>query len=45
MGEGEKSGCECGAGETAGEVAVGEREGACRGGSVGSGVEESCWSC
>ena len=45
MGEGEKSGCECGAGETAGDVGVGEGEGACRGGAVGSGVEKSCWSC
>ena len=45
MGEGEKSGCECGGGETAGEVGVGEREGTCRGGSICSGVEESCWSC
>ena len=31
VGEGEKSGCECGAGETAGDVGVGEGEGACRG--------------
>ena len=45
VGEGEKSGCECGAGETAGDVGVGEGEGACRGGAGGSGVEKSCWSC
>ena len=45
VGEGEKSGCECGAGETAGEVGVGDGEGACRGGAVGGSVEKSCWSC
>ena len=45
VGEGEKSGCECGAGETAGDVGVGEGEGACLGGAGGSGVEKSCWSC
>ena len=45
VGEGEKSGCECGAGETAGDVGVGEGEGACLSGAVGSDVEESCWSC
>ena len=32
MGEGETSGCECGAGETAGDVGVGDGEGACLGG-------------
>ena len=40
VGEGEKSGCECGAGETAGEVGVGDGEGACRGGAVGGSVEK-----
>ena len=45
MGGRGKSGCECGAGETAGEVGVGEGEDAGLGGSVGSGVVDSCWSC
>ena len=45
VGEGEKSGCECGAGETAGDVGVGEGEGACRGGAGGGNVEKGCWSC
>ena len=45
MGEGEKSGCEGGGGEAAGEVGVGEGEGTCSDGSACGGFEESCWSC
>ena len=45
MGEGEKSGCEGGGGEPAGEVGVGGGEGSCWWGSVGSEVVESCLSC
>ena len=44
MGEGEKSGCEGGGGEAAGDVSVGEGEGArCERSSCG-GLEDSCWS-
>ena len=39
VGEGEKSGCEGGGGEPAGEVGVGGREGSCRCGSACGGLE------
>ena len=45
MGEGEKSVCEGGGGEPAGEVGVGGGEGSCWCGSACSDVAENCLSC